>query len=372
MFEDQTYDNLMAKMLDWGREQDIDVRKGSLFYDTSTGFCQRIAKFYTDLELIRRLTKLKYAYGEDLDDLGVEIGLDRKEATACVWKMDYEGTAPEAGSRFFCGTYYFDAEVQDDGQVHLVAELPGAAQNELYKGALCIPALNSPRLISACLGEIIRYGTDLEDDEAYRRRLFNKVSGASQNGNRSQFRTWCEEIDGVGRAKIFPLYAGENTVLAVIFDDDGQVPGKPIVDAVQEHVDPIAEGYPIMVDGKNLIFSDGLGEGTATTGTHFLAVGASAKEISVSLDVVLVDGFSLDMARSQIKQALKEDFAKVALSSSDQADVYIRYNSIGATIQQLEAVLDYEHLKLNGGTDNIYIGDTEVAVLGEVNVNAAV
>ena len=69
---------------------------------------------------------------------------------------------------------------------------------------------NIEGLISATFGAIYETGSDEDDDESLRNRVIEKIAGPAENGNKQHYKTWCESIDGVGRARNFPQWLGEN------------------------------------------------------------------------------------------------------------------------------------------------------------------
>ena len=134
---------------------------------------------------------------------------------------------------------------------------------------------NIEGLISATFGAIYENGSDAEGDEALRNRVIEKIAGPAENGNKQHYKTWCESIDGVGRARIFPLWLGENTVKAVLIDTTGKPCGEAKVQEVQEYIDPADKGMTATVNGKTYTIGDGLGNGVANIGAHFTAVAAT-------------------------------------------------------------------------------------------------
>ena len=56
MFEDMTYERLLTDVL--GNAPDgVDTRQGSIFYDAVSGVLIKIAKLYSDLDMIVDLTR---------------------------------------------------------------------------------------------------------------------------------------------------------------------------------------------------------------------------------------------------------------------------------------------------------------------------
>jgi uncharacterized phage protein gp47/JayE len=193
----------------------------------------------------------------------------------------------------------------------------------------------------------------MEDDDSARERFINMISGPSENGNKAQIRSWCEEIEGVGRAKIIPLWQGENTVLGIIIATDGTIPKKEVVSLVQKTIDPNAEG---------------MGEGLATIGCRFTAIGAEGVTINITVDVSKKAESTYPGIQEQIKTAVKDYMKELSLHSYSD-EIIVRYNSIGALISQIESVVDYDNLLINNDTQNVVCTIYQVPIIGEVTVN---
>lgn len=55
-----------------------------------------------------------------------------------------------------------------------------------------------------------------EDDDSLRARYFTRVRREAVSANKEHYKQWAEEVDGVGKAKIFPLWNGDGTVKIVV------------------------------------------------------------------------------------------------------------------------------------------------------------
>ena len=64
--------------------------------------------------------------------------------------------------------------------------------------------------------DILIPGREEEDDNSLRARYFTRVRREAVSANKQHYKQWAEEVDGVGRAKIFPLWNGDGTVKVVI------------------------------------------------------------------------------------------------------------------------------------------------------------
>lgn len=156
---------------------------------------------------------------------------------------------------------------------------------------------------------------------------------------------WAQQIQGVGGARVFPLWAGPKTVKVVIVNAEHQPASPLLVSQVQQFIDP----------------APGLGEGQAPVGAVVTVESATGKVVDVSAKVTLAAGYALQPV-IQAFTALLEKYRK----EKAFAATYISQSVIGALLLNTEGVLDYSGLKLNGGTANIPLLETEVPLFGNV------
>lgn len=355
MFEDKTYESILDEMLD-AAPAGIDTRQGAIYYDAVAACALKLASFYVDAGIILELVSVTTATGTYLDDKGQEYGVTRNPATPAKYLFIYEGTKPEAGTRFFADNLYFFLE-EDDGALYLVSEVGGEDANNILEGTRATPINTVDGLTRAEFGSLVEPGQDTESDEDYRSRIQDKIGGPAQNGNKHHYKSWCEEIAGVGRARIIPLWNGENTVKGVLLDPDGLPVSETVVERVQEHIDPGGTG---------------LGEGVANIGAHFTAAAAVPVAITVSCTITLADGYSLDSIQEATTASVRAYLKGLALNTADDEEMVVRISSIGAMIHALPGVVDYADLTVNDGTGNISVAGDHVAVLEEVVVIGSV
>lgn len=368
MFDEYTYELLLQDVLD-NAPAGIDTRQGSIFYDAVSGILIKIAKLYTDLDLVFTLTQIDTAPGEYLDIKSSEYGIVRHMATKAKYSVTFEGSTPNIGERFFTNGEYFVLKESDDGIQYLEAETPGTSGNNIYSGTPAVPVNNIQGLVSAAFGIILEYGTDDETDESLRQRLREKIASPTENGNKQHYKTWCESFEGVGRARIMPLWNGPNTVKAVLISPLGLPCSEAVVERVQEYIDPTTKDYTAIVDGKIYKVGDGLGEGAANLGAHFTAAAADETVVNIEFDAELATGATIDNAAEEAAETLEEYMRKLVLETTNASDIVIRLSSVGALISGLTSILDYSNLKINGDTENIIPGENNVPVVGEVTVN---
>ena len=334
MFEAQTYDKVLEEIL--SRAPDgIDLRQGSIFYDAVAGIAFKIAKYYADLEQVFEMVFLVTATGDYLTLKAEEYAVYRQAAATAKYRIKYDGELPELGTRFFCNGQYFVLAQDDALGIYIEAEKAGTEANDIPAGTSVVPT-DTQRSLTAC--SIVQ----------------EKIAGPAENGNQQHYKTWCESISGVGRARIVPLWAGENTVKGVLIDTEGGPASEAVVQRVQEYIDPGGTG---------------LGEGQANIGAHFTATSATAKRVNISFSVTLAKGGDLASVRSAAQTALKAQIKSINLTTDDRETPTLRISTVGNTIYSLLGVLDYANLRFNGQTANVEAGKEDVFVLGEVTVS---
>lgn len=368
MFEAYTYELLLEDVLR-NAPDGIDTRQGSIFYDAVSGILLKVAKLYTDLDLVLKLSQLDTTTGEYLDGKAGESGITRRAATPARYGVAFQGLQPNTGERFFSDGLYFILKYTEGMGYFLEAEESGIDYNEVYAGTAAIPVNNIAGLEAATFGEILEYGTDKEDDDSLRARIKEKVSGPSENGNKQQYKTWCESQDGVGVARISPLWNGPNTVKGVLISPEGKPCGPATVAKVQAYVDPATRGYTAEVDGVVYVVGDGLGEGAANLGAHFTATSAREEFLNISFDAELRNNATADSAHNETVEAIEEYLKNLIMDATEASEVIVRVSAIGAVLSDLPSILDYQNLKINGGTANIAPGEDFVPVLQEVTLN---
>ena len=67
--------------------------------------------------------------------------------------------------------------------------------------------------------------------------------------------------------------------------------------------------------------------------------------------------------------AIKEYLKGLTLNTPDEEAIVVRISAVGAIINGLSSILDYNSLTFNGETANIEPGNEAVAVIGGVTVN---
>ena len=106
MLDDHTYERLLEDVLN-NAPEGIDTRQGSIFYDAVSGVLIKVAKLYTDLDLVVELSRLTTTTGDALDAKAGEYGITRLAATRAKYRAELGGATPEPGERFYHACAYF-------------------------------------------------------------------------------------------------------------------------------------------------------------------------------------------------------------------------------------------------------------------------
>lgn len=188
-------------------------------------------------------------------------------------------------------------------------------------------------------------GYAAETDDEFRKRYYEKLQIPATCGNKYHYLAWAKAVDGVGNARVFPHWAGKNTVKVVIIGNDNKPASENLVKAVQDYIDP----------GQT-----GRGDGQAPVGAVCTVKAADIVSVSVSVSE------DLEEIKQNITAAIEHYIKSQAFAATEAETDYISYARIGAAIIGTTGVLDYSELRVNGGTKNLVIPKESVAVLGDV------
>lgn len=380
LFEEYTAEELIEQAIK-DAPDDIDIRQGSVFFDAISGSLNRLAQLFIDANIISEQSSVQTATGENLDILAANLymsKLKREEAQTAQYNINlipavgipFEEVDIEDGDRFIVDGMYFILKQNDDETFYIEAETPGAGSNNIPTGTPALPVETIDDLANATIGNAIRSGIDEEDDDAFRLRIQEMLSAPAENANAQQYKTWCENIKGVGTATIFPLFAGPNTVKAVLTDSNNQPCPKETVKVVQDFIDPITRNTKIIVDGQEIIVGDGIGEGVAPIGAHFLAVSAINNDITITVsNVVLSEGISREEALTVLRKNIESYFSSLTKSYDAKKNITVKIIQVSSIIASSNGVEDFESILINSKSLNYIVPAGEIPNLKEIVFN---
>lgn len=331
-----------------------DKLPGSFIFDALAPVAEKMAEQDDRIEEVKDKLSIDNLSGAELTQRVRErTGQERRAGTRSKGSVTVTGTGTIRTGDLFetpSGTQFRSTESKDitsSGMVMIEALVEGPSGNVPANTITLFPvtlagftAVTNPYSTADGFAE--------ESDTDLRKRYYEHIRTPASSGNKAHFRNWAKEVAGVGDARVIPLWAGNNTVKVVIIDSDRKPASNNIVAAVQKYIDPGANGK---------------GEGAAPIGAFATVASATGVTIDIQVTAVLTPGFSQQQAIDGITSKMTQYLRDAAF-----VETLVSYAKVGALILDTDAVADYTGLTINGGTSNILIGNTEVAVLGTVNV----
>lgn len=344
MYEEMTYDNIMEAM--FARLPDsLDKREGSIIYDATAAVSYQLAAMYFQLGNFADLVLPDTSAGEYLTRMVEAFGLTRKAATKAVRQGIFDKELP-TGTRFSTSgdavlIFAVSDLISSENSTfiyELVCETAGKGGNECSGVLLPVEYING--LGRAELGGIVTAGTDEEDDESLRERLFAKVQLPSTSGNANDYYNWAMACAGIGAAKVFPLADGPGTVKVVVASEEKTAVEETLIKKVADYIETMRP----------------IGATVAVTSARELTVSVTAK-------VKLTSETTLAKAQSTFQNLV----ASYLQGNAFQAE-YISLARIGSLLMDVTGVEDFSDLQLNGTAANITLEDEEIAVCGAVRL----
>lgn len=341
MFESLTYENILSDMLS-RVSSDVDKREGSVIYDALAPCAYHLSQTYFNLDNYIDLFFVDTAVGEYLDRNAADYGITRKAATYAERKMTTSG-AISIGTRWgLYETTYTVTELISANVYKAVCEQGGKVGNS-YSGIL--DNIDNVSGITATLSDIIASGADEESDDELRTRIQQYLIEPSQDGNTAQYKNWATEYEGVGTAKVFPLWNGGNTVKIAITNRSYLPAEETLVSAFQKYIDPGAAG---------------LGSGVAPIGSKVTISGGTQKNINIAANVILAEGYS---SYDGAADAISEYLASITYVKST-----VSYMRIGSVLLDCASILEISALTLNGASGDVTLTGEEIPVLNSLSL----
>ncbi len=323
-------------------------------FDITRAFAIALQPVYSLIEAVAKKLNVRNLTGEELTEyVRQRKNIIRKEATKAKGVLTVYGNGTVNKGDLFeteFGTQFIAVEtvvIVTSGNVAIEAVVAGKSGNVGAGSIVGIP--KTLQGINSCSNENETVdGYEEEADDALLERYLEAVRKPPTSGNKYHYEQWAKEVNGVGDAKVFPLWNGDNTVKIVVINDDKQPANDALIAKVQEHIDPNKAGK---------------GEGEAPIGAYCTVVSATSKTIAISVKIKLLPGYELDNAKININSAITDYFKEIAFKQN-----YVSYGKIANAINDSEGVEDYSDLKVNNGTANIPVEDTEVAISGVITI----
>lgn len=345
MFEDKTSESLLSSIL--ARIlAGVSKQEGTFSYDVSSAFSVELAIAYTQLERVLRLGFADTSSGTYLDQRADEHGVTRKaaiKATGEVTVTGSNGAIIPQGSVFATGngtrfvTTVAAMIIGTSCNVAIEAETAGAA-GDVAAGTITVIPVSISGVSSVANADATTSGSDVESDTDLLTRLLQRVRNQGTSGNSAHYKQWATETNGVGDAKVYPLWNGAGTVKVVLLDPNKRA--------------PVAQ---VVTDTANYI------ETQRPIGATVTVEAATEGAITANATLTLASGKTLTDAINEFTPLFASYLESLAF-----VDSIVRISKVGNLLFDCPSVMDYNGLTLNGGTGNIAIADGHVAVPGAV------
>ena len=337
MFSNQTYEVIKQRILD-NINIDIDKREGSFTSNMVSALAEELAKAYINMGDILSLGFIDDTFDTYLDKRVGEFGVYRKAGTKAIGEVKVEGkegavitngTLIKANDLYF--TVLNDIELPTDNILYVEANEVGYKYNLLANTEFELVEKNDK--ITKLVNEVeFANGVDIESDEDLRKRFVKVVNNPSTSGNKNHYEEWALEVNGVGRAIVYPLWDGNGTVKVMIVGNDNKPVSDEIVEACELH---ISENMPI---GCQL---------TVTTPTNL--------NIIINASIELKEGYELEDVKSDFENSLNEYLKDVTTE--------LTYSKVYGLLVNHAGIEDITLFTVNDSNSNISISEDKLTLL---------
>mgnify|MGYP001029428603 FL=1 len=360
MYEDMTYESLLAGMLAYAleqaaeREETLDSREGSMLWYGSAPAAVEGQNLYIMLDTILNETFADTATRPYLLRRARERGLVPKPASYAIGRA--VTTPPEVeipiGARFSMNDLNFVITGKESPGVYRArCETLGEAGNEGV-GKL-IPVEYIKGLESAELTEILIPGEEEQATESFRKEYLDSFSVQAFGGNIADYKKKVKALQGVGGVKVYPVWDGGGTVKLVVLDSTFGRPTDELVAAVQTAIDPET--------------NHGGGLGLAPIGHTVTVEGVSETAVSIETTLAYQDGWGWEDVKPYAETAADEYFHELAETWAEQeGGLVVRVSAVEMRLLDCPGVLDVGGTKLNGQPKNLTLDENAIPVRGEI------
>ena len=344
MYSEQTYEVIKQRILD-NIALDIDKREGSILNTFASANAMSLAKAYIEMGDILSLGFIEDTFDNYLDKRVSEFGVYRKQGAKASGQIKVtgdEGTVISNGTTFLCNDLKFvmlnDVVIgEEDDICYVEAEEVGYKYNLSPNSIFTlIEPINGVKTLTN--ETAFKNGVDIETDEELRKRFIKVVNNPSTSGNKNHYEEWALEVNGVGRAIVYPLWNGNGTVKVMIVGNDNKPVLEEVINNCKLHIE---ENMPI---GCQL---------TVITPTN--------------LDVTIVS--SVELKEGYDKEEIKQEFEAKINEYLKSVTTELTYSKVYGLLANILGVEDITSLTVNGGTSNITIAEDKIINITSIDIS---
>lgn len=342
MYEEMTPETIKASILEG--ITNLDTREGSYINNLVSPVAYKIWEYYQALNAVIPIAFVDETSGEYIDKRCADYGIVRKPGTKSSTVMiltGTNGTVIPKGKVFLTesGLEFLTLE-----EVTLFGETPvtikAVEEGEQYnvEAGTITRQLSSTYGLTSFVNQVALGGTDPESDKALVKRLYDFLRLPATSGNIHHYRQWAKEVNGVGEAKVFPLWNGAGTVKIVIVDQSFHPASNEVVNACAAYIE---KKRPI--------------------GAEVTVV--SAEEFPIEILATVKASADIEKVQSGFTEKVQKYIEEIAFVEKE-----LVYNRVGALLMETEGVEDYTSLTINGKPQSVLFEEEQVPALKGVTV----
>lgn len=332
----------------------LNKGEGTYIHDSLTPVSIELENIKNDMdELLNKIfieNALKSGYEDEVIARCNEMGIYRKEGKKAIGIVTFTGAKDAIIPKGFLvqtpNNIQFktleESTISDKGEIDIKIEAieVGSKYNVKASTITEIP-IQIVGIVKVINKNSINNGIDIEPIEELYKRYKVKVTTPATSGNQYHYYLWAMEMQGVGDCIVKPLWAGSGTVKVILIDSNKKKPSEEIIKNVKDHIEEVR---PI--------------------GANVTVVGIEEANINISVNIQRDKSITLEEVKEEIENNIDNYFKTIAFKER-----VVRYTRIASCILDIQGIIDYEDLKINGGTENIKLNDEQVAILESVVVN---
>ena len=344
MYSEQTYEVIKQRILD-NIALDIDKREGSILNTFASANAMSLAKAYIEMGDILSLGFIEDTFDNYLDKRVSEFGVYRKKGTKATGQIKVtgdEGTVISNGTTFLCNDLKFvmlnDVVIgEEDDICYVEAEEVGYKYNLSPNSIFTlIEPINGVKTLTN--ETTFKNGVDIETDEELRKRFIKVVNNPSTSGNKNHYEEWALEVNGVGRAIVYPLWNGNGTVKVMIVGNDNKPVLEEVITNCKLHIE---ENMPI--------------------GCQLTVITPTNLDITIVANIELKEGYD--------KEEIKQEFEAKINEYLKTVTTELTYAKIYGLLANIVGVEDITSLTVNGGTSNITIAEDKIINITSIDIS---
>ena len=353
MFENDTEEVIRKRILD-RVPNSLDKGQTSVAYNTIAPVALEIAQMKIDNDVVLKETFAHTADRTYLIMRGKESGMYPEDATYAIMKgMFYNNTNLmdiPINSRFTCGALIYKAtEKISTGIYKMTCETKGSIGNENV--GLAIPVDYIENLTRAEITEILIPAQDEEDTETFRSRYLGGFDTKAYGGNRVDYMTKVNAINGVGACKPERITTENNPIIITIISSVYGKASDALVEEVQNIIDPLG---------------DEEGSGIAPYNHIVRIQSVIEKNVSIYLDAEYDTGYTFDNLKTQIIQKISNYLLSLCRVWAENDNLIVRLAMLQSEILSIDGILDINDIKINNVAANLILTPYEIPVFEEV------